>query len=99
MLLFISTGLALIIIGMIERILERKEDEPMDHFWSPALKIITGLVAIACAFLLTHVHTHIMLLLILLFLGVQMFYGAYVWFTQEIDEEDNNFDQDDLSFG
>ena len=98
LLLFISTGLTLIIIGILERILEHKEDEPMHPFWSPALKIITGIVCIVCAFVLTHLHTHIMLLIILLFLGIQMFYGAYAWFTQDIEEGDNNFDQDDLEF-
>ena len=99
--LFSALGLTLVLIGVIESMLERKEDEPMHPIWSPALKIGSGTVVILLGFMVTHIHTSIMLGILLFSLVIQAFYGAYVWFTQELTEEQIKAfeEEDDLELG
>ena len=85
-LITISFGLALISIAVIESILERNDEEMTHRIYSPLIKIICGVISIAIGLLSVHIHTISLLVVFSILLLVIMFYGAYVWFTQDIPE-------------
>jgi low temperature requirement protein LtrA len=79
-----SFGCGLIVIAIIESILERNDDEMTHRVISPLLKIICGLISLGIGIFAVHIHTIPLLIVFSGLLLVLMFYGAYMWFTQEV---------------
>ena len=80
-----SVGGALIVMACLETTLHREEDEPTHPNLSPTLKLFGALLALGVG--LTPLTDPIALMLMLLgVLLIQMVYGAWVWFTQELEE-------------
>ncbi len=78
---------ALVFLGLIEMTLAHHELEPTHYRISPYLKIGAGLFGICLIpFVWLFQPITLMLILLTLFL-VQIIYGVYVWFTQDLDEE------------
>ncbi|MBT8195701.1 MAG: low temperature requirement protein A [Bacteroidia bacterium] len=85
-LMCLSLGLCLITLGLIETTLERLPNEFTHPFWSPAIKIITGVISIILMFFCYSMDLHLLMGLMILLVGINMLYGAYGWFTQKINE-------------
>lgn len=81
-----AVAASLILIGLIERTLRRRSDEPTHPWLSPLLKIITGVAAVGLAWLGSDLGPIPLLSLLLGLLLIQIIYGAYVWFSQPIAE-------------
>ena len=83
---FTIAALALFAVGFLEIALHRKEDEPTHHVVSPGLKFVGAVLLFIVG--LSGVVQSSFLLLIVLFAAmiVQMVYGLYVWFSQEVPE-------------
>ena len=74
----------LFFLGIIESTLVRDKNEPTHPYLTVIIKLITGiLLFISTLFFITD-NQVINLIIIFLFLFINMFYGLYVWFTQEI---------------
>jgi low temperature requirement protein LtrA len=81
-----AVGSTLFVIGLIELVLRRDPDEPTHPRLSSGLKFAGGAMAL-CIGLISH-GFNIALLegLLLIPILVQVFYGLYVWFTQELEQ-------------
>jgi hypothetical protein len=86
-LLIVATGFAIIMIGIIETVLEKTDNEPMHHLTSPLLKGITGLAILSLYFATEHISSKLLMISILIILGINMMYGLYKWFGQEIEDD------------
>jgi low temperature requirement protein LtrA len=77
----------LMVIGLIETVLRRDPDEPTHPRLSPGLKFVGGAIAL-CIGLISH-GFNIALLegLLMIPITMQILYGLYVWFSQELEEE------------
>ncbi|NJM99081.1 MAG: low temperature requirement protein A [Phormidesmis sp. RL_2_1] len=82
-----AIGSVLIIIGLLETLLRRDIDEPTHPQLSPALKFAGGMAAILIGFLSRGFNIAVLEGLLLIPILVQVGYGLYVWFTQELDED------------
>ena len=83
-----SLGLFLVVIGLLELILAPSEEEPTHPRLSPGLKIVSGLlVPVVAMFPLSKLW---FFWLFYPFLLVQMVYGAWTWFTQELPEPEGD---------
>ncbi|GAB4408510.1 MAG: low temperature requirement protein A [Anaerolineae bacterium] len=81
-----AVAAALIFTGLIELVLQRREDEPTHPQLSPALKFAAGLGAIGVAGIGQDFGPIILLSLLMGLIIIQMIYGAYVWFRQPLAE-------------
>lgn len=81
-----AIGSALILIGLIETLLRRDHDEPTHPRLSSGLKFGGGAVAIIIGLVSRGFNIAALEALLLIPIFVQMAYGLYVWFTQDIDE-------------
>lgn len=81
-----AVAVALIIIGLLELTLRRREDEPTHPRLSPLLKFAGGLLALSLGWLGVGFSSTLLLGLLLLPIFIQMVYGAYVWFQQPLAE-------------
>ncbi len=81
-----AIGSALILIGLIETLLRRDPDEPTHPRLSSGLKFGGGAVAIIIGLVSRGFNIAALEALLLIPIFVQMAYGLYVWFTQDIDE-------------
>jgi low temperature requirement protein LtrA len=79
----LAIGAFLLVCGVFETVLLRKHDEPTHPVRSPALKIASAPVAAVAGYVATGATQLAWMFGALL---VQMIYGLYVWFTQELDE-------------
>lgn len=77
----------LIFLSIIESTLLRQKDEPTHPFWTVFIKIITGIILFVVTLFFTKGNQLLNLSIIFLFLFVNMLYGLYVWFTQELEIE------------
>jgi len=73
----------LVVIGCFETVLARKPDEPTHPVASPLLKVAVAPIAGASGYVASGA-TQLLWMFAPLF--VQMIYGLYVWFSQELDE-------------
>ncbi len=85
-----AVGSALIMMGILELTLERVADEPTHPTISPGLKFAAGAVAIAVGCFSAGIWVITLQLALLALLGVQMGYGLYIWYTQEVSVMDTN---------
>lgn len=76
---------ALLATGFLEMTLEKTTDEPTHPFLSPLMKIALACAALGGAWLLSPSQPLWLLSLLLVLLSTQMFYGLYVWFSQELN--------------
>lgn len=81
-----AVALALITIGLIELALYRAPDEPTDHRVSVPLKLVAGALALAVGWWNSLGATGLLAALLLL-VGIQILYGAYVWFWHPASPE------------
>lgn len=81
-----AVAVALIIIGLLELTLRRREDEPTHPRLSPLLKIAGGLLALGLGGLDVGFSSTLLLSLLMLPIFIQMVYGAYVWFQHPLAE-------------
>ena len=81
----VAIAVFLIFLGIIESTLVRDKDEPTHPYWTFFIKIISGTVLFIVALLFVTNNQLINLLIISLFLLINMIYGLYVWYTQEIE--------------
>ena len=86
-LLIVASGFAVIMIGVIEILLKKTDDEPMHHLNSPLIKAISGVAILSLYFVIEHVSSKLLMIGILLILGINMMYGLYRWFGQEIEDD------------
>jgi low temperature requirement protein LtrA len=77
-------GSALIFMGLIETVLRRDPDEPTHPKLSPALKIVGGAIAFLIGLISNGFNIAVLEGLLLIPILVQVVYGLYVWFTQEL---------------
>ncbi|MBC8161419.1 MAG: low temperature requirement protein A [Roseiflexaceae bacterium] len=82
-----AVATALVSMGLIELTLRRGADEPTDHRVSVPLKLAAGLVAVGLGVWGSRLGPIGFLLALLPLLLVQMVYGAYAWFRQELPSE------------
>ena len=82
-----AVGLSLIAIAILEMVSLREENEPTDPLISPALKMGCGVIAILLGVFYTGASSLALLCILFGLQLVQMIYGLYVWFTQELDED------------
>lgn len=82
-----SISVALIFIGFIEMTLERHEFEPTHIKISPILKLGAGAIGLMLIPIVWLFHPIALMSVLLLLLFIQMAYGAYVWFTQDLSEK------------
>lgn len=87
-LIALCLGLSLITLGLLETTLHRHIDEPTHKFWSPAIKIITGIFSLILIIFCFSLDLHLLMSFMILLVLINMFYGAYVWFNQNLNEED-----------
>ncbi|NJL47547.1 MAG: low temperature requirement protein A [Leptolyngbyaceae cyanobacterium SM2_5_2] len=89
LLIGLSVGMSLIVMGCLELTLAAAADEPTHPRLSPGLKLGAGLVACLLGSLGNGVNVITLQLMLMALLLVQMGYALYVWFTQElaVDEE------------
>jgi len=80
-LLGIALGAFLAVVGLFETVLHRKDDEPTHPMISPTLKVVAAPLAAVSGFV---VGGWAQLVWIIATLAIQMAYGLYVWFTQEL---------------
>lgn len=78
---------ALLTMGLIELSLRRDPQEPTDHRISVSLKLAAGAVALGLGFWGSTLGPIGFLFALLPLLLVQMIYGAYTWFQQELSSE------------
>ncbi|MDX2232016.1 MAG: low temperature requirement protein A [Leptolyngbyaceae cyanobacterium bins.349] len=82
-----SVGVSLIIMGLLELTVQRAPDEPTHPRLSPGLKFAAGALAIAFGLLSGNGWAIGLQLGLLALLMIQMAYGLYVWFTQDLPIE------------
>ncbi|MEM9906342.1 MAG: hypothetical protein AAF921_15095 [Cyanobacteria bacterium P01_D01_bin.44] len=80
-----AIGAALIMMGLLELCLRRDLDEPTHPTLSPALKLGAGAIAIILGWLSNGMYALILQCLLMGLLALQMGYGLYMWFTQELE--------------
>lgn len=87
-----SVAIALITMALLEMTLHHAEDEPTHAKMSPGFKIIGALLALIIGW--SGLVTNPPLLMLLLFstMLIQMVYGAWSWFTQELPESISDLD-------
>ena len=79
-------AVTLIAMALLEMTLDRTEHEPTHPLWSPLLKVLGGVAALIIGWF-TSINEHGSLTMVLfLCILVQMVYGAWVWFTQDLPE-------------
>ncbi len=83
-----AAGAALISMSFIEPLLKRDKDEMTHHYMSPLLKFLSGLGCIGLAFYANGINAKLLMTSLFLLLAINMFYGAYAWFTQDLDDDD-----------
>lgn len=83
-LLFVSVGVALALLGVLETTLERGPDEPTHPTLSPALKVGLGAVLAAVAALPPHWPSSVALLICVVVLAVPAVYGVRVWYRRPV---------------
>ncbi|HEY9880431.1 MAG TPA: low temperature requirement protein A [Leptolyngbyaceae cyanobacterium] len=81
-----SVGLALIAMGLLELTLAWSPNEPTHPRLSPALKFAAGAIALLLGLWNNDISVIVLQLLLLFLVVVQMVYGLYVWFTQELPD-------------
>jgi low temperature requirement protein LtrA len=85
-----AIGSVLITIGLLEMVSRRAPDEPTHPVVSPALKVVGGGLAFLIGIVGSGFNIVVLEGLLLIPILVQMGYGLYVWFTQELDEQASN---------
>jgi low temperature requirement protein LtrA len=80
-----ALGAALIVMALLEGTLRRAEDEPTHRIFSPLLKLGSGLSALGCGWLGLLDDPARLMLGLLGMLAVNVGYGVWVWFRQELD--------------
>jgi low temperature requirement protein LtrA len=80
-LLGIALGAFLAVVGVFETVLLRKDDEPTHPVISPLLKLMAAPIAAISGYV---AGGWVQLVWIFATLAIQMTYGLYVWFTQEL---------------
>lgn len=81
-----SVAAVLIIMALLETTLQRATDEPTHPYWSPGLKLGGAAIALGLGILPQPNGVVSFLSSLLFLLLIQMGYGLYVWFTQELVE-------------
>lgn len=94
--LLIASGSSLIIMGGIETLLQKTDNEPTHYTISPLLKLCTGIGLILMHYFSEEVPSKMVMGMVLLFFIVNMVYSLYVWFTQNIDE---NIEETEFEIG
>jgi len=79
----LAIGAFLVIVGIFETVLARKPDEPTHPVKSPLLKIACAPIAGVAGYVASGAAQ---LSLMFAPLVVQMLYGLFVWFTQDLEE-------------
>ena len=80
-------GIALVLIGLLELTLERKDKEPTHPIFSPGLKFLIGIVGICLGVFKIFHSVEIVMLFGIILIIINIIYGAYIWFSQEIEDE------------
>jgi low temperature requirement protein LtrA len=89
-----SVILSLTVLGLLERTLERTNNEPTHPNLSWMLKVGTALsLGILFPYLCEFSYLHILFIGVIAFL-IQTLYAIYVWFTQELDIEQEEEDEE-----
>lgn len=86
-----AVGISLIVMGLLELTLQRTPDEPTHPKVSPILKFSAGTIAILFGIISPNSWVIGLQIGLLTLLLVQMGYGLYVWFTQDMPLESEAF--------
>ncbi|MGB3296667.1 MAG: low temperature requirement protein A [Phormidesmis sp.] len=81
-----AVGATLVTIGLIETVLSRDSDEPTHPRLSPGLKFAGGAIALFIGLVSNGFNIAVLEALLLIPISVQMVYGLYVWFTQDLEK-------------
>ncbi len=79
-----ALGLSLGIMALLEFTLRRDANEPTHPQLSPMLKLVGATIALTLGLLGQGLGAIALLILLILVEAVQMGYGAYTWFKQEL---------------
>ncbi len=82
-----AIGSVLITIGLLEMVSRREPDEPTHPVISPALKFVGGAIAFLIGIISHGFNIAVLEGLLLIPISIQMIYGLYVWFSQELEAE------------
>jgi low temperature requirement protein LtrA len=83
-LISLSVGFSLIVMGLLELTLAITADEPTHPRLSPGLKLGAGLMACLLGNLGSGLNVVVLQLMLMALLVVQMAYGFYIWFSQDL---------------
>jgi low temperature requirement protein LtrA len=86
-LLTVTVAISLITMGFLELTLRRDPFEPTHPVFSPATKFITGALVLCFGFMGAKLGPISTLLILMAFIMVNIIYGMYAWFTQDIPTE------------
>jgi low temperature requirement protein LtrA len=87
-----AVACALISMALLEYCLRPADDEPTHIHWSPLLKILGGVFALGLGWAFPIHDSFVMMILLLFTLFIQMAYGVWVWFTQDLEESDDGIE-------
>jgi low temperature requirement protein LtrA len=87
LLIAVAVGSTLAMIGLIELLLRRDPNEPTHPHLSPGLKFGGGAIALTIGLISNGFNIVLLEGLLLIPILMQVFYGLYVWFSQELDEQ------------
>ena len=88
-LIAVAMGVTLIATGALEITLRREPDEPTHPWISPVMKIVVGVIAASLALVSDAVTVPELLVVLLALVIMQIVYGVWVWFTQDIPVDDS----------
>jgi low temperature requirement protein LtrA len=86
-LLLVAAGFAIIMMGIIETFLKKRDDEPMHPVRSPLIKVISGLAILSLYFIVNAISSKLLMIAILIVLAINMAYGLHRWFGQDIEDD------------
>lgn len=87
LLIAVAVGSTLFIIGLIELFLRRDPDEPTHPRLSSGLKFGGGVIALCIGLISNGFNIVLLEGLLLIPILMQVLYGLYVWFSQELEEQ------------
>jgi len=95
-LLITASGFAILVLAILETLLMKTDDEPMHYRTSPWLKTVTGIGVLLLYFIQERMSPKMIMMAILLILSINMIYGMYAWFGQNLDDVNGTHSENEI---